>query len=81
MRKSYKIRLLSALIFVFVLYIFSLSGCDNQEINTYYSTRHVLSGMNNIDLEKYEEAIADFDKAIKLNTKNATAYEQRGLAK
>ena len=64
-----------------LLFLFGLFGCDNQEINMYYSTRHVRSGMDNIGLEKYEEAIADFDKAIELDSDNSYAYKLRGFAK
>ena len=38
-------------------------------------------GKNKYDADEYEAAIADFDKAIKLNPRNIHTYYRRGIAK
>ena len=43
--------------------------------------KHFEKGMEYIESKKYEEAIKEFDKSIKLNSENGNAYKQRGIAK
>ena len=43
--------------------------------------KHFEKGMEYLKSKKYEDAIKEFDKSIKLNPENGNAYKQRGTAK
>ncbi len=54
----------------------TLSAWDNQVI----ATSHNHKGEAYYDDGKYQQAIQDFDKALRLDTGNAIAYANRGIA-
>src|SRR5688572_910224 len=55
---------------------FIFTACENQP-----TTDHYKSGLEKYEAKNYQEAIADFDKAIAENDKNHEAYIKRGNAK
>jgi tetratricopeptide (TPR) repeat protein len=57
-----------------------ISGYDNLT-RVQPHDKHFEKGMEYLKSKKYEEAINEFDKSIKLNAKNGNAYKQRGIAK
>ncbi len=55
-----------------------LNTCIN--LNSHFPEGFMYRGLAYIDLERYEDAITDFTKAISLNVKNKSCYRYRGLA-
>ena len=51
------------------------------ELDPDHADDYFSRGIAKVEIEDYEEAIADLDKAIKLNPKNAGAYCGRGFSK
>ena len=51
-------------------------GIDPNFVNAY-----IARGLSKIDLKDYEGAIADYDKAILIDTDNAISYNNRAIAK
>ncbi|HEV3384702.1 MAG TPA: tetratricopeptide repeat protein, partial [Gemmata sp.] len=64
--------------FLFVAVVFS--GCGKRQdpvlSNTYTERGKVWAG-----LKEYDNAIANYDEAIRLNPKNASAFQNRGAAR
>jgi len=80
MKKNY----LSILIIVFT--IFWLSGCKTSKPTEFSpkqkSVEELLkSGDKNLTARKYNEALADFNKAIELDPYSADIYNYRGMTK
>ena len=62
---------------------FDMNGIGDDYNFTRFQSKdkHFEKGMEYIESKKYEEAIKEFDKSIKLNSENGNAYKQRGIAK
>lgn len=59
----------------------SISEQQQSSSNTLIDALHAGRGEALLGLKKYEEALADFDQAIKLNSNKARYYTQRGLVR
>ena len=62
-------------IFILAVIIF-LAGCGK---NPAESDKFLKSGIENFNKNKLDDAMNDFNTAIKMNNKNAEAYYQRGV--
>ena len=63
-------------IFVLILFFSLFINCHSQTAEEFFE-----KGIAKYDLQDYEGAISDFNKAIEINPNNAEAYYNRGFAK
>jgi len=64
-------------LFIYISFIWSINGQDQNSTAIGFYT----SGLDSYNKQNYEDAVADYTKAIELNEGFAEAYFQRGCAK